>query len=651
MKNTVKKIKELTKLLNKYCDAYYNGQELVSDVEYDFLYNELVKLETEVGYKMSSSPTSRVGYGVSNELPKITHDFPMLSLDKITTTEEILNFVDGQKAVMSLKEDGLSVRIIYNKNGDIESLSTRGDGYVGTNITSNMCAFTNIPLHISTNGKECIIDGEAICTFSNFERLNKKLEIPYKHPRAVASGTVSLLDPNEANKRGLDFIAWKFVQGSDKTSYGDRLDELTELGFDVVPWVYANKTNITECINILKDSAKILSHPYDGICVALDDTSIWDSLGATSKFPHHSKAYKFEQEAEETTIQSFEFSLGKSGQLTPVARFDTVVLDNTDVSKASCHNISYCKNLKLGIGAKVMVIKSMQIIPQIIECVEEGNVFEWPSTCPVCGGKTAIKKDNESEVLICTNPNCVGKKLAQFNHFVSRKCANIDGLSEATLEKFISLGYINDFKSIYKLSDHYDQLIKLDGFGPKSIEKLLVSIEKSRDIKLENFICALGIPNIGLSAAKTISKFCNGKYDNFAGLYFSYHMGNFNWTVLDDFGEVMAKSMQEYLEKNLNMLEELAAEMRFIVQEENDAVINNQFNGKSICVTGKLNSFTRDSINEKIVSLGAKAVGSVSKKTDYLITNEASCSSKYKKAMELNIPVITEEEFIQMIGE
>lgn len=651
MKNTVKKIKELTKLLNKYCDAYYNGQELVSDVEYDFLYNELVKLETEVGYKMSSSPTSRVGYGVSNELPKITHDFPMLSLDKITTTEEILNFVDGQKAVMSLKEDGLSVRIIYNKNGDIESLSTRGDGYVGTNITANMCAFTNIPLHISTNGKECIIDGEAICTFSNFERLNKKLEIPYKHPRAVASGTVSLLDPNEANKRGLDFIAWKFVQGSDKTSYGDRLDELTELGFDVVPWVYVNKTHITECINILKDSAKTLSHPYDGICVALDDTSIWDSLGATSKFPHHSKAYKFEQEAEETTIQSFEFSLGKSGQLTPVARFDTVVLDNTDVSKASCHNISYCKNLKLGIGAKVMVIKSMQIIPQIIECVEEGSVFEWPSTCPVCGGKTAIKKDNESEVLICTNQECAGKKLARFTHFVSRKCANIDGLSEATLEKFISLGYINDFKSIYKLSDHYDKLIEVDGYGPKSIQKLLLSIEKSRDIKLENFITALGIPNIGISAAKTIAKYFNNDFEAFMNTEIGRAYGKpFDWTNLDDFGEVMANSISQYIHENYSDMMALAVEMRFIIPEKS-AIKENPFNGKSICVTGKLNSFTRDSINEKIVSLGAKAVGSVSKKCDYLITNEASGSSKYKKAVELNVPIITEDEFIKMIGE
>jgi DNA ligase (NAD+) len=651
-KQKIDRVKELTVLCNKYCDAYYNGQGVISDTEYDTLYDELIKLEQETNYKMSSSPSLRVGYEVNSALPKITHKFPMLSLDKITTEKEILDFVGDSKAVMSLKEDGLSIRIIYNSYGDIESIATRGNGQVGTDITANLCVFSNIPTHINTDGKEFIIDGEAICTFSNFDRLNSKLEIPYKHPRAVASGSVSLLDPNEAKKRQLNFIAWKFVQGSNKVSYGERLQELYELGFDVVPWVYVDNNYISNCISMLKNSANKLSHPYDGICIAIDDTSIWDSLGATSKFPRHSKAYKFAQDAEETTIRGFEFSMGKSGQLTPVAHFDSIVLDNTDVSKASCHNISYCKNLKLGVGAQVKVIKAMQIIPQIIECVEEGDTFDWPSECPICGGATAIKKDNESEVLVCTNPECTGKKLAQFTHFVSKKGMDIKNLSEATLETLLSHGFIHNFVDIFHLSDHKQQLMRLEGFGKKSVENLLKSIEDARNVRLENFIAALGIPNIGLTASKTISKYCNDRRFSNGGftMFIESVAAEFDFTKLDDFGTTMNNNIYDYMRENFNMVEELAAEMNFIV-EEKEVITNNVFNGKSICVTGKLNHFTRDSINEKIISLGAKPASSVSKKTDYLITNESSGSSKYKKAIELNIPIITENEFLKMLDD
>lgn len=638
---SIARIKELTKELNKYCDAYYNGQELISDIEYDLLYNELVKLESETGYRMSSSPTIRVGYEVKNELPKITHSYPMLSLDKITTEEEIINFIGSNRAVMSLKEDGLSVRICYNKDGDIESLGTRGDGKIGTNITSNLCAFANIPLHINTHGKKLIIDGEAICTFSNFNKLNTNLDTPYKHPRAVASGTVSLLDPNEAKRRKLNFIAWKFVQGSEKTSYGERLNELQKLGFDVVPWVYADTKYISKCISMLKNSAEKLSHPYDGICIAIDDTSIWDSLGSTSKFPHHSKAYKFAQEAEETTIRSFEFSMGKSGQLTPVAHFDNVVLDNTDVSKAKCHNITYCKNLKLGVGAKVNVIKAMQIIPQIIECVEEGDKFEWPSTCPVCGGKTSIKKDNESEVLICSNPDCAGKKLTQFTHFVSKKGMDIKNLSEATIETLISHGFINSFKDIYHLSDYYNDLVQLDGFGKKSVEKLLKSIEDSRNVKLENFIAALGIPNIGLTAAKTISKYFNGNYNDFATA-----AGNlFDFTQLDDFGRVMNGSIVLFMYANIQKVEDLAKEMKFIVEEKS---ADNSLENLRFCVTGSF-SQSRDALKKALEARGAKFVSSVSKNIDILFAGSAA-GSKITKAQQLGIRVANEDELMKMLG-
>lgn len=638
----INKIKELTAQLNRYCDAYYNGQALVSDIEYDTLYDELVKLELKTGYCMSSSPTIRVGYEAHSELPKITHKFPMLSLDKITTTEEILKFIGNKKAVMSLKEDGLSVRIIYNQNGDIESLGTRGDGKIGTNITTNLCAFTNIPLHIDTRGKEFIIDGEAICTFSNFDRLNTDLDSPYKHPRAVASGSVSLLDPNEAQKRRLNFIAWKFVQGSEKTSYGEQLNELQDFGFDIVPWTYADKKYIEQCISMLKCYAEKLSHPYDGICIAIDDTSIWDNLGFTSKFPHHSKAYKFAQEAEETIIRKFEFSLGKSGQLTPVAHFDSVILDNTDVSKASCHNISYCKNLKLGIGAKVHVIKAMQIIPQIIECTEEGDEFEWPDVCPVCGGHTAIKKDNESEVLICTNPECVGKKLAQFTHFVSKKGMDIKNLSEATLHDLLSHGLIHNFKDIYHLSDHRNELILLDGYGKKSIDNLLKSIEDSRNVKLENFICALGIPNIGLSASKTISQHCRGHFN----IFIEFVAAESDFTKLDDFGDTMNNSIYDYMRNNFTMVEELAKEMHFIKPEQNTDM---SLSGLKFCITGSF-SQPRDSLKKQLESRGAKFVSSVSKNLNVLFAGDKA-GSKLTKAQQLGVRVADEQELMKMLGE
>jgi len=640
-KQKIDRIKELTVLCNKYCDAYYNGQGLISDTEYDTLYDELIKLEQETNYKMSSSPSLRVGYEVNSALPKITHKFPMLSLDKITTEKEILDFVGDSKAVMSLKEDGLSIRIIYNSDGDIESIATRGNGQVGTDITANLCVFSNIPTHINTDGKEFIIDGEAICTFSNFDRLNSKLEVPYKHPRAVASGSVSLLDPNEAKKRQLNFIAWKFVQGSNKVSYGERLQELYELGFDVVPWVYVDNNYISNCISMLKNSANKLSHPYDGICIAIDDTSIWDSLGATSKFPRHSKAYKFAQDAEETTIRGFEFSMGKSGQLTPVAHFDSIVLDNTDVSKASCHNISYCKNLKLGVGAQVKVIKAMQIIPQIIECVEEGDTFSWPSKCPVCGGATAIKKDNESEVLICTDPECAGKKLAQFTHFVSKKGMDIKNLSEATLQDLLSHGFVHNFKGIYHLSDHYNDLVHLDGFGKKSIEKLLKSIEDSRNVKLENFIAALGIPNIGLTASKTISKHCDGSYDKF---YQLFEQG-FDWTNLEDFGPTMAQNLDTYLDEWWREVNDLAEEMNFVLQEEYS---DNSLEGLKFCITGSF-SQSRDGLKKALEAKGARFISSVSKNLDIIFAGEKA-GSKLTKAQQLGVRVANEEELMKMLG-
>lgn len=648
MVSKIARIKELVDLCNKYCDAYYNGEPIVSDAEYDTLYQELDKLEKETGFRLSISPTINVGYKVSDKLPKFKHDIPMLSLDKITTVQEIIDFVGTHDAIMSLKEDGLSIRLIYDKSGDLQVAATRGTGTEGSNITQNLCCFTNVPMHIETNGEEFIIDGEAICTFDNLERLNSTLDTPYKHPRAVASGTVSLLDQKEAKGRKLQFIAWKFTKGSHSNSYSDRLSELEKLGFDVVPWCMADTKFIESQIKMLQSTAKLLSQPYDGIVVGYDDIKYGESLGVTSKFPRHSKAYKFDQDAEETVIRSFEFSMGKTGQLTPVACFDEVTLDGTSVSRCSCHNISYCKNLKLGIGATVKVIKAMQIIPQIIECVEEGSLFNYPNTCPICGAPTSIQKDNESEVLICTNPNCSGKQLSRFVHFVSKKAMDIDGLSEATLELLISSNYISKFVDIYHLSEHANELAKLPGLGEKSVQKLIHSIEKSREVKLENFLVALCIPNIGASAAKTISKKFNGDYNRFIQAY----RDCFEWTSLDDFGVVMGVNLERYLDENFDMIQELSEEMNFVSSQKSHTVCDSPFAGKTICITGSLDIYkNRDELVKDIEAHGGKAVGSVSKKTDYLLTNHAdSGSTKARKALELNIPIISETDFRRMIG-
>ena len=639
------RIKELVALCNRYSDAYYNGQELVSDIEYDNLYCELINLEQKTGFIMSNSPTQIVGHEVCGELPKIMHAQPMLSLDKITTIEEIEKLIGDKTAVISLKEDGLSIRVHYDKNGDFKMAATRGDGTVASDITSNIACFTNLPLHIETNGHETIIDGEAICTFTNFERLNSELDEPYKHPRAVASGSVLLQDHREAKKRQLSFIAWKFTQGTDEVSYGKRLDKLKVMGFDVVPWQYVDKKYIKEQISMLQDSAKILSHPYDGIVVAIDDTSIWDILGATSHHPNHSKAYKFAQDAEETVITHFEFNVGKTGQITPIACFQPIILDNTEVTKASCHNISYCKNLNIGVGAKVKVIKAMQIIPQIVECVEPGDTFKPILHCPICGTKTQIVKDNESEVLMCTNDNCRGRLLGKLTYAVSKKAIDIKHLSEATLEVLINKGWLNSLADIYRLAEHRIEWEEVNGFGKSSVKKIIDAIESSRNITLDKFICALSIPTIGVNASKIISTRFGGDYHEWFAC-----CKHFNFEELDGFGKIMNDNIKEYLNKHIHEMRDLAAEMNFILPEEY-SISENPFVGKTICVTGKLNHFTRDSINEKIISLGAKTAGSVSKKTDYLITNESSGSSKYKKAVELNIPIITEEKFLNMIGE
>ena len=652
--NQINRIKTIVELLNSASNSYYNsGQTIIDDAEFDLLMEELKTLESETGVVLSNSPTRNVGAEVKTKLNKTTHDTnnPMLSLDKCHSFEELIAFAGNDNCYLSVKCDGLSTRLSY-KNHKLVSASTRGDGQVGMDVLFHAKEYLNIPLEIPYDG-ELVIDGESVIFESDFQEINAALpeDERFANCRNLAAGTLSNLDANITKSRRMKFVAWRVIDGFEGDSNFFKLKDAERNGFTVVPmWTYINKADkemLPDMLSNLKEQARKIGLPLDGAVMAKDSISLSKSLGRTDKFFRHSVAYKYEDEVYETKLIDVEWTMGRTGQLTPTAIFKSVLIDGSEVSRASVHNISIMKKLGLTKNCTVGVFKANCIIPQIRYAEKDGNeVMSVPAICPVCGGKTAIQKDNASEVLVCANPNCYGKLLGRLNNFVSRKCMNIENLSSATLEKFISLGYINDFKSIYHLSEHKNKLMRLDGFGAKSIQKLLDSIEKSRDVKLENFITALGIPNIGLSAAKTISKHFNGNYEDFINAYFYWHI---DWRILEDFGHVMADSMNDYLHDNLEMINELALEMRFAKQEYKQ-VEDNPFSGKTLCVTGKLNHFTRDSINTKISELGAKAAGSVSKKTDYLITNEQSGSSKYTKAVELNIPIITEDEFLKMIG-
>lgn len=658
--NKIDRIKELVNELNHHRDLYYNqSRPKISDFEFDNLFDELVRLESETGFVLATSPTQTVGYEVKSSLTKVTHNHPMLSLDKTKSVDDVIKFLDGRDGICMAKMDGLTCSLRY-LNGELVSAETRGNGEVGEDILHCAKTINNIPLKIECLD-EVIVDGEVIITYDDFDKINAALpeDEQYKHPRNLASGSIRQLDSSVAAQRNMQFIAWKLVKGwmscsselpMNKNSFMDRLYLLYKLGFEVVPVYFIKNIRVVERIDnfveFIKITCKNSGFPIDGCVFGYNDVSYGESLGATGHHLRSQLAFKFYDELYETKLLNVDWTMGKTGVLTPTAVFKSVDIDGTEVSRASLHNISIIKSLGLTNGCTVKVYKANMIIPQIDSCEQDGNGnIEIPSVCPICGAATTIQKDNDTEVLVCTNSECSGKLLGRFTHFVSKKGMNIDGLSEATLELLISSNYIKEFKDIYALSTHSKELALLPGMGAKSVEKLLNSIEKSREVKLENFICALGIPTIGLSASKTISKKFDGDYNKFIRAYKNL----FDWTSLDDFGTVMAGNLDDCLDECFYSIQLLSEEMKFIIPE-NKEIANNPFTGKTIVVTGKLNHFTRDSINEKIASLGAKTAGSVSKKTDWLITNEESGSSKYKKAVELGVSIITEDEFLRMIG-
>lgn len=634
----IEKIKELTEGLLQYCHEYYNlDNPSISDAEYDKKFDELFALENEANFWLANSPTRKVQGSVLDCFTKVEHTKPMLSAAKTKDINEIKKFLGNNEFYCSYKLDGLTMVVRY-QNGEFVQAITRGTGLVGEDVTEQAKMISNLPMHISYDG-ELELRGECVVSWKQFRKINNSLKEPYSHPRNLAAGSLRNLDTNVTRSRNLEYVVFECVKGIDEDHKVGQLDKLDKLGFEVVDFC---GSTVEGCIKEMTPDK--YRYPVDGLIFELSSNSLSKSLEATSHHEGCRMALKWADATYETTLLDVEWNPTRTGFIAPTAVFSEIDLDGALTTRATLHNLSIIKQLELGIGDTITVYRSNMVIPKIDDNLTRSNTLVIPEKCPCCGAETVVK----DTVLMCPNPDCSAKKIAQFTHFVSRKAMNIDGLSERTLETLISHGFIHELRDIYHLSDHRNELIYLDGFGVKSIDKLLKSIEDSRNVGLANFICSLGIPTIGSSASKTIAEYCEYSIDTFLKLLWDSRWNTgFSWTELNDFGEVSAKNLDEYFDKNAKMLRELADEMNFIIPEKK-VVTDNPFTGKTLCVTGKLNHFTRDSINEKITSLGAKAAGSVSKKTDYLITNESSGSSKYKKAIELGVPIITEEEFIIM---
>lgn len=647
----LKRLKELTNQLNKYRDEYYNNStSLISDYEYDELFDELKQLEEELGVVMAGSPTQSVGYEVKSKLEKVKHNHPMLSLDKTKSVDDILAFLGGKMGVAMLKMDGLTCSCKY-KNGILFGAETRGDGEIGEDVTHNAKMIANLPTGIDID--DLVVDGEVIITRPEFDAINAALPEgeKYKHPRNLASGSVRQLDSAVAKSRNMMFIAWKAVSGIEGNSFFDRLVELYNLGFTVVPCHQLNpditKEELENIIEQLKGYAEENNLPIDGIVFSIDDVAYGESLGATG---HHLKsqiAFKFYDEEEVTTLREIEWTMAKTGTLTPTAVFDPVDLDGTEVSRASLHNISICRSLQLGIGDKITVYKANQIIPQVKDNLTKSNSFGIPMRCPICGGRTKINKDNNTEVLVCANEDCRGKLLGKLTHFCSKSAINIDGLSESTLEKFISKGWLNCFKDIYYLHEHKDEMTKMEKFGKKSVEKLLANIEKSRKTTLDRFLYSLCIPLIGKTASKQISEDFNG---NLLDVMRFAHNPNDSFNVFEGIGEAMDTELTRYIVNYADEIASLANEFNFALPEVESG--DKKLEGSVFVITGKLTHFkNRDELVNTIESHGGKVSGSVSAKTTALINNDlTSTSSKNAKAISLNIPILTEEDFLSMIS-
>lgn len=645
------RMKELIPVLQKAGKAYYQeDREIMSNFEYDKLYDELETLEKETGITLAGSPTVSVGYEALEELPKEAHETPMLSLDKTKDVEALRAFIGDQKTLLSWKLDGLTIVLTYG-DGKLQKAVTRGNGVVGEVITNNARVFKNIPLQISFKG-DLVLRGEAIITYSDFKKINEEIEdvdAKYKNPRNLCSGSVRQLNNEITARRNVHFYAFSLVraQGVDfRNSREKQFLWLKEQGFDVVEYRMVTRDTLDEAMEYFSGQVVKNDFPSDGLVALYDDIAYGDSLGTTAKFPRNSYAFKWKDEVRETTLKEIEWSPSRTGLINPVAIFEPVELEGTTVSRASVHNISIMKELQLGIGDKIQVYKANMIIPQIAENLTRSGNLEIPDTCPVCGKEARVLKTNEVESLYCMNPDCQAKKIKSFTLFVSRDAMNIDGLSEATLEKFILKGFIKDFGDIFEIGRYREEIVNMDGFGEKSFDNLMTSLERAKHTTLPRLLYSLGIANIGLANAKVICK--EFDYD----LEKMIHATGEEISSIEGIGPVIAQSFTAYFadEENMRKLRHLLSHLELEeVKQENRLTLE----GKQFVITGSVEHFAnRAQLKEYIEQRGGKVTGSVTSKTDYLINNDVtSNSSKNKKARELEIPILSEEDFLHMAEE
>lgn len=640
------RIKYLVEKLNEASKAYYaQDKEIMSNFEYDKLYDELTALEQETGIVFSNSPTVTVGYEAVEELPKEAHEEPMLSLGKTKDRQELVDWLQGKEGILSWKLDGLTIVLTY-WGGKLEKAVTRGNGEVGEVITNNARTFKNLPLQIAFQG-ELILRGEAVITYSDFEEINAEIEdvdAKYKNPRNLCSGSVRQLNNEVTARRNVQLYAFSLVraEGMDfKNSREQQFLFLKEQGFAVVDYLKVDPDTILEGITDFEKRIQTYNIPSDGLVLTFEDIAFGEALGRTAKFPRHSIAFKWQDEIRETTLKEMEWSASRTGLINPVAIFEPVELEGTTVSRASVHNISIVRGLKLGLGDRITVYKANMIIPQIAENLTCSDTLEIPEVCPVCGGKTQIRSVGEVQSLYCTNEACDAKKIKAFTLFVSRDAMNIDGLSEMTLEKFLAQGFLHEFADIYKLHRYREQIVEMEGFGEKSYQNLIASIEASRETTLPRVLYALGIAGIGVATAKVLSR------------HFDYSLDKLmqadveQLSEVEGIGEVIATAFVEYMQnpENFKSIHHLMEEVKpeAVAAVETDSPVN----GKSFCITGSLNYYaSRNELKDIIEQKGGKVTGSVTSKTECLINNDiTSNSSKNKKAKELEVAILTEEDF------
>ena len=646
----IQRMKELSGILKEASRAYYaEDREIMSNLEYDALYDELVKLEEETQMVLAGSATTTVGYEAVDELPKEAHESPMLSLDKTKDREVLRGFIGEHKTLLSWKMDGLTVVFTYNQ-GSLQKAVTRGNGVVGEVITNNARVFDNVPLKIPYQG-ELTLRGEAIITYSEFEKINSEIEdvdARYKNPRNLCSGSVRQLNNEITAKRHVCFYAFSLVKAEGvnfANSRQQQMEWLKDQGFEVVEYRVVTSDTLDEAMEYFATQIEHNDFPSDGLVALYDDIAYGDSLGRTAKFPRNAFAFKWADEMAETTLEEIEWSPSRTGLINPVAIFTPVELEGSTVSRASVHNISIMRKLELGIGDRIKVYKANMIIPQIGENLTKSGVKDIPEICPACGGKTVIEKVNDVESLYCRNPECPAKAIKGFTLFVSRDAMNIDGLSEATLEKFIARGFIRDFGDIFEIDRYKDEIIQMEGFGEKSYENLIESLNRAKKTELPRVLYALGIPSIGVANAKMICKELGYDMEKIR------HVSEEELAAIDGIGPVIAKSFVDYFKKEgrQEKLDHLLSHLELgeAPKQEEEQI----FHGMNFVITGSVEHFSnRKEVKEEIEKRGGKVTGSVTSKTNYLINNDTqSSSSKNKKAKELGIPIISEETFIQMM--